>query len=200
MIADFGFPFAVKFSEMSGYTDSSPRYLALTNGAHILLMAAIWMRWGWRASATYLVGYFLTAAPTLIISKHETQYLYGSGMALSLGLVAICDSSALRALLFTGLTGLMVWHGFAIQRTAYETGACQTRLLVSLDALLPTLRPTAPVSVYGSDAAPWWVLARALHQNDFSVDGKEVVVTFTNHPVGAGLRLEPNCTIVAAIN
>ncbi len=77
----------------------------------------------------------------------------------------------------------------------YRTGVCQTRALATLKAVLPDAPPDAPLTVLIQDDTPWWVIARAVHDNSFPLRGKFAEVTVTHDPDKAGMAFHADCSV-----
>ena len=69
----------------------------------------------------------------------------------------------------------------------YWTGVCQTRALETLKAVLKDVAPGAPLVVLMRDDTPWWIMARAAHDNAFALRGTLVKVSVTRDPDKAGV-------------
>ena len=194
-LAYFGFPFAVKMAEITGFENQSLSAILACTAAHLLIIFILWHRYGKPAPLFYVTGYFLPLLPVLIISKYETQYIYASSIALSVAIALIWTSRLFYAIPTLVLGTILALHGFRIQHSMYTTGACQTRALQTTGAVLPFVRALGPAIVYGADNTPWWVLARALTEHTFQVDDRNISVVLSHRVEGASLNFSANCAV-----
>ena len=115
---------------------------------HLVVLAGLVLRRGLWAGFFYVSGYFLFLLPVMPVSIVGAHYLYGSGIAFSLGLALLLPPpefarrwlDGLMYLLFAAALGLAVTHSVFIQRNMYDAGKCQMLFLNSLDANLPAAR------------------------------------------------------------
>ena len=89
------------------------------------------------------MAYFLPLLPVLIISKHETQYIYASSIAISVALALVWAPRLVYAVPTIALVVILALHGLRIQRYMYITGACQTRVLLTTAAVLPFVKASS---------------------------------------------------------
>ncbi len=199
-MAYFVFPFAPRMAEITEFAARDWKGGLLPVGAHALLLVLLGIRYGKFAPALYLFAFYLALLPVLVISKFETQYTYATSVAISVALALIWRRSLVYGAATVVLTLIVVSHGFTIQRTMYETGVCQARALNSLQAVLPSALRSGPPVVYAPDDTRWWIMARALFQNNFPVAGQYVSVTLAHQPAGATMRFLADCSVVMAHN
>jgi hypothetical protein len=195
-MAYFVFPFAPRLAEITTFSVRNWVGDLLPVAAHGLLLALLWIRYGKSAPVLYLLAFFLPLLPVLIISKFETQYTYATSVAISVALALVWQKSPVFAVPTIAVALILMFHSYIIQRTMYQTGVCQTRALATLQAVLPSAMRSGPPVVYGPDDTPWWVMARALFQNSFPVDGKDVSVAFAHQPAGATMQFLHDCSVV----
>jgi Dolichyl-phosphate-mannose-protein mannosyltransferase len=195
ILAYFGFPFAAKIVEIQGFPFWDPRQALRLILPHLVLIALIMWRAGPRWAAIYLIAFYATLLPVLSISKFETQYTYASSVALAVALALVWERKWFVAVPVTVLTLILIAHGLTIQQEMYRTGVCQTRALATLKAVLPDAPPDAPLTVLIQDDTPWWVIARAVHDNSFPLRGKFAEVTVTHDPDKAGMAFHADCSV-----
>ncbi|MGO9306542.1 MAG: glycosyltransferase family 39 protein [Candidatus Korobacteraceae bacterium] len=194
----FGFPFAIRMTEITGFSDQSWREILIPIVIHAVLVGFLWVRCGKSAPFLYLIAYFLPLLPVLIISKYDTHYFYASSIAMSVALALMWGPRLSYAIPTIALGALLVLHGFRIQYSMYVTGACQTRALQTTAAVLPLVNSSGAPIVYASDSTPWWVLAGALHGRVFHVDGRNMSVVLSHHGDGASLQFSADCDVTLA--
>lgn len=69
-----------------------------------------------RGAVLYVIGYFLTLAPVLIISKYETQYLYAPSLAISVAVALIWRPQIAYAVPTIGIAAALIYHVFLVQK------------------------------------------------------------------------------------
>jgi Dolichyl-phosphate-mannose-protein mannosyltransferase len=194
-MAYFGFPFTSGMIEIGSTPISDYRKAITRIGPHVVLIGIIFFRGGPKWVLVYLVGFYATLLPVLPISKYETQYTYASSIALAVALAIVWRRQWVVALPILGLMAILITHSFAIQTRTYETGVCQTRALETLAAVLPELTTAQPLAVLIADDTPWWVIARAVHDNSFPIRGEFAKVSVTRAPEEAGMVFHKDCRI-----
>ena len=131
-------------------------------------------------------------------------------MSLAMAAVVVRLASTKRAriawLVIAGSAGLYA-HNLAIQELLYEHGACQSRFLASVDALLTSTASYGPhsVRVVLDPGVPFRVAIRAVsYRERYRVDGVPNV-TFeaaagdaaaTKNPDAIRVRMTTACTLV----
>jgi hypothetical protein len=178
----FTYPFRVKLVEISAAVYSSPWQPLAACAIHLALVVAVGASFGWHVALAYVAAYLLFLLPVLALPNPGTQCLYGAGLAMSLAiaatlvrLLATRRRVAVACLLLAA--GALVAHTLAIQRHLYAWGDCQTRFLVSLDALLSQHPGTARIIVASDPGAPMRVGIRAVGAREAYVhDGQPIVV------------------------
>src|SRR6185437_3557806 len=195
LLAYFGFPFAPGLAEIQLFPVWSPHNALRLSAPHLVLIGLILWRAGPKWALIYLIAFYATLLPVLPISKHETQYTYASSIALALALALVWERRWFVALPVALLTLVLVLHGLTIQQQMYRTGVCQTRALETLKAALNDLGPGAAREVLVRDDTPWWIIARAVHDNSLPVRGELVKVSVTRDPGKAGMVFHPDCGV-----
>lgn len=193
--AYFGFPFTFGMVEIgsSPIFDLSRAIQRL--GPHVLLIGLIVWRAGPKWALLYIAGYCAPLLPVLAISKFETQYAYATSIPLALALALLWRREWSAAAPVAALTVALIWRALSIQVSMYETGACQTRALETLAAILPYAPAGQPPSVLMSRDTPWPVLSRSLHDNSFPLGGTFVAVAATFQPEGASMVFHGDCRV-----
>jgi len=194
-LAYFTFPFLATAPEVGNLLDQPLVRILPSIGCHIALIVILYLRHGWLAPVLYVMGYFVTLLPVLVISKYETQYLYASSIAISIALTLAWRRQPGYAVPTVVLASILCLHTARIQYAMYMTGACQTRVLQTTEAVLPLVKSPGAAVVYAPGGTPAWVLARALFQNPFHVDGRQVDVTISRQPDAATMRFLPDCSV-----
>ena len=59
------------------------------------------------------------------------------------------------------------------------------------------IAPEVPLTILVRDDTPWWIIARAVHDNSFPLRGEFMKVSVTRDPGNAGMVLHPDCTVSA---
>lgn len=195
LLAYFSFPFAPGIWEIQLIPLWDARQALRLIAPHLVLIGLILWRAGLRWTLIYLIAFYATLLPVLPISKYETQYTYAGSIALAIALALIWERRWLVAVPVALLTLVLVAHGLAIQQQMYRTGICQTRALDTLKAVLKDAAPEAPLAVLIRDDTPWWVIARAVHDNSFPLRGELATVSVTRDPDKAGMIFHPDCSV-----
>jgi len=193
--AYFGFPFTFGMVEIGSSPIGSVPRIVERLGPHIVLLALIVWQAGPRWALIYLAGYGAPLLPVLPISKFETQYTYATSIPLAIALSLLWRRAAWASAPVAALTAILVWRALAVQVSMYETGACQTRALETLGAVLSDLPAATPTSVLLPDDTPWPVLSRSLFDNSFLARGQRIVVTPTRRTNEAGMIFHPDCRV-----
>jgi len=162
---------------------------------HLVLIGLILWRAGPTWALIYLIAFYATLLPVLSISKYETQYTYAGSLALAIALALVLERKWFVAVPVALLTLILVAHGLTIQQQMYRTGICQTRALETLKAVLKDTAPEAPLAVLVRDDTPWWVIARAVHDNSFPLRSEFVKVSVTHDPDKAGMVFHIDCSV-----
>jgi hypothetical protein len=109
---------------------------------HGMMVFGLMLRRGIGAGLLYLAGYFVFLLPVMPVSIVGAHYLYGSGVAFSIGMALLLPPPASSKAwmdkvlvgLFSVLMLLAVAHTLKIGREMYVAGACQRTFLTDLDA------------------------------------------------------------------
>jgi Dolichyl-phosphate-mannose-protein mannosyltransferase len=194
-LAYFGFPFAPGIGEIQLFPVWSAKNALRLSVPHLVLIGLILWRAGPKWTLIYLIAFCATLLPVLPISKHETQYTYAGSITLAIALALLWERRWFVAVPVALLTLVLAVHGLAIQEQMYRTGVCQTRALDTLKAVLKDTAPEASLAVLISDDTPWWVMARAVHDNSFPLRGEFVKVSVTHDPDKAGMAFHADCSV-----
>jgi hypothetical protein len=195
LLAYFGFPFAPKIVEIQAFPFWDSRQVLRLILPHLVLIGLILWRAGPIWALIYLIAFYATLLPVLLISKYETQYTYAGSLALAIALALVWERQWLVAVPVALLTLILVAHGLTIQQEMYRTGICQTRALETLKAVLKDTAPEAALAVLVRDDTPWWVIARAVHDNSFPLRGELVKVSVTHDSDKAGMVFNTDCSV-----
>ena len=195
LLVYFGFPFAPGLAEIQLVPLWNGRQVLWLIAPHLALIGLILWRAGPGWALIYLIAFYATLLPVLPISKYETQYTYASSIALALALALLWERQWFVAIPVALLTLVLVAHDLAIQQQMYWTGVCQTRALETLKAVLKDVAPGAPLVVLMRDDTPWWIMARAAHDNAFALRGALVKVSVTRDPDKAGMVFHSDCSV-----
>jgi hypothetical protein len=194
-LAYFCFPFVFTMPDIDDLMARSLTLILPAVGLHVLLIAALWLRYGRSAPLLYLVAYFIPLLPVVILSKYETQYVYASSIAVSVALALLWRPRPSYAIPTIALTAVLLLHALRIQQTMYTMGACQTRALQSVAGILPFVASSSTPSIYTPDDVRWWVLARALYQHPFQVGGRTIDVTYSHRAAGTSMTFLSDCSV-----
>lgn len=196
MVPYFGFQFAPRMMLMQEYAVRNPAEFFRFAWPHCLLLALILWKGGPKWLFIYIIAFYATLLPVLPISKYETQYAYAGSIAIAVALAMLWDRRWTVAVPVALLTLLLVFHNFRLQRMMYEVGGCQTRALDTVQASLMSLAPAGNSSVLiAYDTPGWVVLARALHDNSFSVHGAFEKVSITTDAKDAAMVFNGDCSV-----
>jgi hypothetical protein len=195
VLAYFGFPFAPGIGEIQLLPPWNGRQALRLMAPHLVLIGLILWRAGPRWALIYLIAFYATLLPVLPISKYETQYTYAGSIALAIALALVWERRWFVAVPVAVLTLVLVAHGLTIQQQMYRTGVCQTRALETLEAVLKDAAPEAPLAVLIQDDTPWWVIARAVHDNSFPLRGELAKVSVTHDADKAGMVFHADCSV-----
>lgn len=149
-----------------------PRWMwAAAAAMHALVLFGLILRRGLWVGFFYVSGYFLFLLPVMPVSIVGAHYLYGSGIAFSLGLALLLPPPELARrwldiamyALFALALGLAVTHAWKIQRSMYEAGKCQMLFLNALDANLGSARVrNESIVVVPDPGAPGYIARRSV--------------------------------------
>lgn len=192
----FWFPFASDILDVGGFTDQHLAAMLIPIFIHLLLVALVWVRFGPVYVLIYMCAYYMTLLPVLIISKHETQYLFASSIIISVALAMLWSRRLFHRALVVALAFILIVHGFRVQKSMYLTGACQTTALRTTSTLIQSLKPSGSQMVFAPIDTSWWVLARALHDRTFDSAGHDIEITISHQPENTSFRLLPDCRVV----
>ena len=134
---------------------------------HFTLLLAIIHRYGWKAGALYLAGYFVFLLPVLPVAIVGAHYLYGSGIvfAVALGLL-VSQTEGRWRLLYSGLGMALLAVGFAhslkIQSQMKSDGQCQILMLNQLDEIIQAEKQAgkSKLVIVPDSNAPGYIAAR----------------------------------------
>ena len=194
-----GYPFAPGIFDVGNIVFLSVAALACSIVALALVFFLTAVAAGWRRSLSLIVIFLLPLLPVLILTKHETQYLYASSIGLSLALASCLVHGGRVVRLGAVILGaLLVIHAAREQDYMYQSGACQTRLISDLDTYAHFSAtsdgpPAQPVILPAGDA-PWWVLANVAFHWDFW--NKSAIPGITDSASKANLIMTKSCHLV----
>jgi hypothetical protein len=139
---------------------------------HVFLIIMVIVRYSWLYGLLYVGAYFIFLLPILVIPSLGAHYLYGSAIAMSFALAFLLDnwrSHALQGLTIIGLVIVLMLHAVTFQNFIYEVGACQQRLVASLETLALTLgdeKLKKGIYIVPEPASPAHVLLRSIQTRD----------------------------------
>jgi hypothetical protein len=168
----FIYPFLPFLTESHNWALQSPAFIGIAVVGHLALLAVLWLAFSYRAVLAYLFGYVLFLIPILFIPGTGSHYLYGSGIAFSLGIGALLamerehpQKTLLRAIPLV-LLAIAVLHTLLNQQYFYKTGLCMDSVENTVEsAYLADGKPDS-MSVLINPDAPGHVLARFLHNKE----------------------------------
>lgn len=195
LLAYFGFPFAPRIWEIQLFPLWDTRKALWLIAPHLVLIGLILWRAGPRWAVIYLIAFYATLLPVLPISKYETQYTYAGSITLAIALALIWERRWFVAVPVAVLALILFAHDLTVQQRMYLTGVCQTRALDTLKAALRGAAPEAPLAVLIRDDTPWWIIARAVHDNSFPLRGKLTTVSVTRDPDKAAMVFNADCSV-----
>lgn len=139
LLTYLAYPFAPSLTEAVNVVFLTSTTLALALGLHALLVLLIGMIAGVRRVVLYGFCYLLPLVPILTIAGKSSQYLYASGLAVSMGLAAVLHTAWVtrRWLLLApalALFGVLLVHSLNNQAHIYAVGRCMDRAMTSLEA------------------------------------------------------------------
>lgn len=190
-----------------------PKWMWLAASAlHALLVVALICKRGLWSGLLYLAGYFVFLLPVLPLSIVGAHYLYGSGVAFSIGMSLLLPPprfarawlDGLLVALFAGFLLLGAVHSFWIQRDMHQAGVCQRELLSSLDQQIAVGKAEGKqsVQIIPQVGAPGYVAVRSTFgRRPYSNEaGLPVVVQDAGAPASdAGvlrLSMDVQCKVV----
>ena len=188
---------ALEFPRSSSFHSEVRATRSKPSAPHLVLIGLILRRAGPKWTLIYLIAFYATLLPVLPISKHETQYTYAGSIALALALALLWERKSFVAVPVAVLTLVLVAHSLTIQQWMYGAGVCQTRALDTLNAVLKDIAPEVPLTILVRDDTPWWVIARAVHDNSFPLRGEFMKVSVTRDPGNAGMVFHSDCAVSA---
>jgi hypothetical protein len=166
----FAYPFVVPLAEAVNWVFVGKPLVVFAVALHAAVVAAIGRLWGWRYALAYVAMYVLCLAPVLIIPIHASHYLYGSGVAMAVGLAALLwPPGGVRtwagglavAAIMAGLAHCAVYEAFA-----YRLGACMSRAADSAEAAYLSAGQPPALRFTAEPGAPAHVLHRLFTGRD----------------------------------
>lgn len=122
---------------------------------HAVLVVVLAVRRGVLAALLYLAAYYLFLLPVLPVPIVGAHYLYASGVAFSVGLVAAFYPDArsrlgrgVAVVLLVGYLAVACYHAYMIQRTLQVDGTCQAVLLSDIDDQINVARTQGQTSLW----------------------------------------------------
>jgi Dolichyl-phosphate-mannose-protein mannosyltransferase len=165
LITYFAYPFVPTLTEPINVVFVSPTALGIALAAHALFVLLIVRSEGMRAGLLYLVLFLLPLAPILAIHGLGGEYLYGSGIALSLGLAMLIHRAwtARNRMTLTvslGIAAALLLHAAINQNHIYSVGRCMNRAMTSLEARYISSGKPARVQFRMDPGAPAHIVSR----------------------------------------
>lgn len=200
----FAYPFAVDVTEAGNWVFMTGNAVFWSTAAHIALVALIARRFGYRATAAYLLAYFALLVPVLPIEIKGAHYLYGANIAFSAAFGQLLRPSGSRFArlerLGAGvLLAIALLHALLLQVFVYGTGVCMSRASTSAEAIyLSTGRP-GKLHVTPDPGSPAHVIHRLVtgrNQIGLSHPVEMTVGEAVDIPAGAlPLRFDRGCMV-----
>jgi hypothetical protein len=177
---------------------------------HVLLLIALWRRYGLRAPLLYVAGYFIFLVPVLPLPGALGHYLYVSGMAFAIAVtLAIAPRTKSKmpmnlspaGIVVAGLVMIfVVARSLVTQEYMYSVGKCQAEFLASLKPLADDAMANGSLRLHviGTPDAPEYVAQRALFgRRQFADGGKwpTVVGPAPSLARDADFVMQANCTV-----
>lgn len=158
------YPFLFTLTDAENWIFIKPLWIWSALVLHLCLVLCLVRLYGYKAFLIYCVLYLLFLAPVLLIPMKGAHYLYGSSLALSMGIAALLHQKWPGRLGYklVGIAGLvlLLLHSFILQGFVYSLGTCMNRAMTSTAALyLSHGRPQA-VDFQAEPGAPEHVLYR----------------------------------------
>lgn len=194
----FGYPFLVSLPEAINWVFLEPWQIWLAAIAHAGLVIGIWYFYRWKVALIYLGAYFLFTVPIILLATPASHYLYGSGVALAVGVAALAAALWKRrlfiplAVLLTGI-GAMVVHSGANMASVYETGRCMKLTDATLQDVHRVLGYPGRLTVTVATGAPEHILLRLITGRDQI--GTDRLVDVEIQPTSADAELLADCSV-----
>lgn len=197
----FQFPFLWHLAELIAITAQPMMLRVFASIVHLVVVAALFAKGGWRVVLVYLASYFIFLLPVLVIPTLGAHYLYASAIPLSVALAYLLGAPGPAGVTRTVSASvalcsvvLLAIHSYHIQKDFQRMGRCQVRLLTSLDQQM-LLRPAEEViNVVVPFGVPGYVGVRSTFGRDkyknvhFDESGKS--------PEQGALVMKPSCEVV----
>lgn len=166
----FAQPFMIDAVELISAGNLPQWQWMMALGMHAAMVVVLAWRRGVLAALLYLAAYFLFLLPVMPVPIVGAHYLYASGVAFSIGLVAAffpdCRSRfgrALAILAFVCYLTVACYHAYTIQRNLQVAGICQVVLLSDIDAQIEAARKQGETSLWvvPEFGAPGYIAVRS---------------------------------------
>lgn len=205
LLTYFAYPFAPSLTEAVNVVFLTSATLALAVSLHALLVLLIGMTAGVRQGVLYVFCFLLPLIPILTIAGKSSQYLYASGLAVSVGLAAVLHSAWITrrwlvlapALL---LCGVLLDHTVNNQAHIYGIGRCMDRAMTSLEANYLRAGKPSHIAFDIDPGAPGHIINRIItgrdHIGPYYPIEMQVLEKDQAAPEGAlNLRFSPDCLV-----
>lgn len=194
----FGYPFLVPLQEALNWVFLAPWQIWLAAIAHAALVVGIWYFYRWRAALIYLGSYFLFTVPVILLPALGSHYLYGSGVALAVGVAALTVALLKRrlyipfAVVLAGI-GAMILHSGGSMATIYEIGRCMKATEATLQNVHEVLGYPEQLTVATAPGAPEHILRRLITGRDQV--GTDRLVDVEIQPAPADAEFFADCSV-----
>lgn len=198
----FGYPFLVTLQEALNWVFLAPWQIWLAAIAHAALVIGIWCFYRWKAALIYLGGYFLFTVPVILLPAPGSHYLYGSGVALAVGIAAVTIALWKRrlfiplAVVLAG-AGAMVIHSGMSMASFYEIGRCMKVTETTLQAVYEALGYPGQITVAPENGAPDHIIRRLTTGRDQV--GTDGLVNVLVQPAPADAVFGADCSVSVAV-
>ncbi len=167
LITYMAYPFVPTLTEPVNVVFVATSTLAAALCLHALLILLIGRFAGARAALLYLILFVLPLGPVLTITGKGGQYLYASGLVISLGVAIAIRSAwiARRRLAFAAslfLSSILLLHTAINQASIYSIGRCMDRAMTSLESQYLAAGRPPRVAVRIDPGAPGHVISRII--------------------------------------
>jgi len=133
----FLYPFFIPLTETINYVFYPLYFFIISGMLHLIIIILIYAKWGFRTVFLYITYYFIFLVPVLFIKNSNSHYLYGSGLILSIAMAFLLIEFKywmLRYIILILFVILSV-HTIVVQKSIYNIGLCQAKLLYSMDSI-----------------------------------------------------------------
>ena len=181
MAAYAEFPFAFNLAEITNVTLLPNIFALLSALAFFFVFGLSWLASDKLKAIAFIGLWIAPLLPVLVITKFETQYLYGAAVGFSMAL-AVCLLAKNKWIKFSAILFITILavHSFTIEKSMYKTGQCQTSLINQFD-FLQHMQQGWPPRVAVTEKSPGWVLARLLGKWSYWHDSQPPVIAENSH-------------------